>query len=497
LKARRKYRNRLVLGLTVVLLLFGVLRVQAYLSGNSKRFVENRISTALGAQVSIAQLNVTPAWPLFTVALHGIKIHYKNNFQIYLNKLDIACKLGYLSRSSVSGIFTGAEITAPSKIPNLTDLSGQIEMTRQGLTLHSVRAKLLDIPLELEAYITNPAGNPEFDLIVCPQQDRRFAGKLSLKGNIDKFVINGYVKIPPQSEIRIDGNYLEGQIETVVKIQHLPVYTSDLICNLDLKAVLRGEEKYDLLEGRLSSSGTVINHQPFSEFESRFSLDLVSKKLSIQRLIISGHYFLQGDIDLYPPYPAKISLDIQNAPMDNIMLFSQEKPKWTLGDRFSGALAISGSLLKPFCKGKLSAGKGVFKNARYDSIEVNMEGTYPLLPLYNSRIYKPEGNIAIVGALNFEAKNLFQDVKLVSNGNIVWNGWDISRKPYSDLIEMEKELGEEIKIGFKGYIQDETNYGRQDGGEVELEFKVDENQSLKMKMRENEDTLGYEHSVKF
>ena len=76
-------------------------------------------------------------------------------------------------------------------------------------------------------------------------------------------------------------------------------------------------------------------------------------------------------------------------------------------------------------------------------------------------------------------------------------GWKVNRRPDSDLIELGRSLGEELKIGFKAYLEDETNYQQQSDSEVELEFKVDDHRSLKMKMRDDEELLRYEHSIKF
>ena len=497
MKARIKYRNRVFRGLIVILLLFSLWAGTGILPKVFKGFVEDRISLVLGTQVSIERLKLKPMFPLVTLVLRGIRVNYKENLQIYLDELEIDWNPKQFNKALVSGAFTKARIQFPSKIPDLTDLSGQIEMTKQGLSLYSVKAKLLDLPLELEAYITNPLERPRLDLRVRLQRNGKFSAELKLKGDLNTFSITGYLKKTPKGKILLEGSYNREQIKANVQIEHFQIYNSDLICHFNLEARLEGREKYKILKGRLNSDYTVLNHNPFGEFESLFAVDLPARKLFIEKLVIGGNYYIQGEVGLLPDYVMDIDMDIRNAPMEHIAMLSPQKPGWNLGERYNGSLQITGPALKPFCKGRLTAGKGRIRDVSYDSIEVNLAGEYPRLHLNDSKIYKDEGIIGIVGALNFQAKNLFQDVKLVVSGNMAVMGWDIKRRPYSDLIEMERELGEEFKIGFKAYLEDETLYEQQSENEMELELKVDERQSLKMRIRDDEELLGYEHSIEF
>ncbi|MCK4423459.1 MAG: hypothetical protein KAV18_05245 [Candidatus Omnitrophica bacterium] len=497
MKARIKYRNRVFRGLIIIFLLFVFWAGTNVLPKILKGFIEDRISLALGTQVSIERLKLKPVFPLVTLVLQGIRVNYKKNLQVYLDELEIACNPKQFNKALVSGAFTKARIHSSSKIPDLTDLSGQIEMTKQGLSLYSVKAKLLDLPLELEAYITNPLERPRLDLRVRLQRNEELRAGLKLKGDLNTFSITGYMKKIPKGKILLEGSYNREQIKANVQIEHFQIYNSDLVCHFNLEAILEGQEKYKILKGKLHSDYTVLNHNPFSEFESLFAVDLPRRKLFIEKLVIGGNYYMQGAIGLLPDYLMDIDLDIRNAPMEHITMLSPQKPGWNLGDRYSGSLRITGPALKPFCKGRLTAGKGRIRDMPYDSIEVNLAGEYPRLHLDDSKIYKEEGRIGIVGALNFQAKNLFQDVRLVVSGNMAVLGWDIKRRPYSDLIEMDRDLGEELKIGFRAYLEDETLYEQQSENEMELELKVDESQSLKMRIRDDEELLGYEHSIKF
>jgi hypothetical protein len=84
----------------------------------------------------------------------------------------------------------------------------------------------------------------------------------------------------------------------------------------------------------------------------------------------------------------------------------------------------------------------------------------------------------------------------------MWDGWDIS-KNNKDELDMIKNVGEKMKVGFKTRVRDSVpsyyNYynNKENHEEMSLEYKLQDKQSFKIKLNEDEEFFGIEHKAKF
>ena len=95
--------------------------------------------------------------------------------------------------------------------------------------------------------------------------------------------------------------------------------------------------------------------------------------------------------------------------------------------------------------------------------------------------------------------NLFDDIKLVSDDNaITWDELNTAQSQYSQEITMTKKLTDDMSIDFKKVIgEGRIDESLRDHDEVQFEYKLHPNESLKMMMGQDGSFLGLEHKDKF
>ena len=81
---------------------------------------------------------------------------------------------------------------------------------------------------------------------------------------------------------------------------------------------------------------------------------------------------------------------------------------------------------------------------------------------------------------------------------VVWQGWDITKqRSDSGELNMEKDIGEDFKLNFKTFVNDETNPRELNERELEFGYKLKGDKQLKMRLKEKEELLSVEQRMKF
>ncbi|MEA3560404.1 MAG: hypothetical protein U9R31_01340, partial [Candidatus Omnitrophota bacterium] len=160
---------------------------------------------------------------------------------------------------------------------------------------------------------------------------------------------------------------------------------------------------------------------------------------------------------------------------------------------------LSGPLANPEVKGRFESKNGFLtKLGNYDSMNVNLNGNAKFLTIHESRIYRGKGSFTVDGEINFEKKNIFEDIKVTAkSGILVWSGWEVSREKAGHEVRLGRDIGEDFRINFKTYLDEKTNSYHTGEHEVELEYMLSNEKSFKMRMKEDENFLGLEHKIKF
>ena len=183
--------------------------------------------------------------------------------------------------------------------------------------------------------------------------------------------------------------------------------------------------------------------------------------------------------------------------MGDLNLFVESRKKRDMGGKFSGSIKINGPIDAPNLKGALRARKGNIENfVEYETINVNLDGRYPVIFFSNSEILSKDGyRYTLEGRVDFSRVNILKEAKLVSEkGKIVWGGWMVAKEKEESRLEVRKEISNGLSVGFKTPVGEEET---EDKNEVEIEYKIKKRESIKVKLKEDEGFIGVEHKEKF
>lgn len=238
--------------------------------------------------------------------------------------------------------------------------------------------------------------------------------------------------------------------------------------------------------------------------ESRL-LNILSKfeyakdKLRIVFLKFGDSYFLKGTVGLNSPNSVDLNLKIVRANIRDLATIARVKDADAIFGIMEGEFFIKGTFRDLVSKGSLAGRNGRIGLVHYDSANINFEGFGPILRIVDSRVRQGQGSMALEGLIdlrNIGKENLYNSIRVSADESAYsWNGWGITKNGSSEL-GLERDVSEEFKVSFKTSVQEEPlpDYGTKD--EVRLEYKMG-NESIKMKLKEDEEFFGVEKSLRF
>lgn len=431
------------------------------------------------------------------------------NGQIQVGQEAIRCSL-------LKGNALGAEVNLKGVIAELNRIDKQVDLT---LNLDGNWAngfcRIQDSLPELSVIgAFNLKGNKKLD----------FTGRLLTDAqglNFKNFLINNLYLLNAGINFSKKEGYLiledenrDDILETVfslysdysflnqTKLNHIKLFGHDLRTSI----VVMGnslESEPGVLSGYIATSGTIIDYNPVGELEMVFNTS--GDTFTIGSLKLGDSYQLSGNIGLSRPYPLDLNLKVTQARVSDLSILVKNKNGGTFSGQFDGQLKLSGSLPNNLeVNGHLEAGEGNIGTFKYEAANINFKGTGSAIYFEGSRIFRPgEGKYLTLGGFIDLAKlgrgSLLQDLKVSSDEKtIIWSGWDITKKPADTKLSFQKDVGEEFKVGFSTFINDETASDIKKGKDaVEIQYNLSQKQSLKLKLRENEEILGIEQRIEF
>lgn len=146
----------------------------------------------------------------------------------------------------------------------------------------------------------------------------------------------------------------------------------------------------------------------------------------------------------------------------------------SLAGRVSGEVRITGPQNEVKIEAKLTAKKGKVAGIMFNSAKINLEGIWPILRFNDSQINDIGGIVyQLKGQFNLRELSDFRCpehkvVVYLANNAIRFQDWVIKRK--------EDNKGQDY---------------------VEAEYSLQKNQALKMRIKNEEETLAWEKKVKF
>jgi len=208
-------------------------------------------------------------------------------------------------------------------------------------------------------------------------------------------------------------------------------------------------------------------------------------------------------VDLSKRYNTDFTLTINNLSLGWLLLgLGAKDPSAILTGTVNGKLDFKGSIEKLRSNIQLDIRKGTIAGLDFDNLSAHMKGEGPIIRIEDSRITRQSGYFALAGEMDLRKMgktNLFNNIKIITDERaITWDGLNVTKIQGMQEVKMEKKLSDDINIDFKKFVADEkVDESSRYGDEVQLEYKLQPNDSLKMMVGAERDFFGFEHKDKF
>lgn len=166
----------------------------------------------------------------------------------------------------------------------------------------------------------------------------------------------------------------------------------------------------------------------------------------------------------------------------------------------SGQFKITGETESPLIELKVDIENAEFGDMKFDVAYLNIKGT-GAGPLYlqHSMVYYKEVPAELSGYIDPKAKDIFRNIEIrPSADNIMLEGINIVKESGDEVVTFGKDINENISIKLKSIVSsDPEENGVEKKPELEVEYKLQDNKNLMIKVQENEGTIGVKQKVQF
>jgi hypothetical protein len=302
--------------------------------------------------------------------------------------------------------------------------------------------------------------------------------------------------------ISLDLNFLnDGYLSSELHIEALNL--KGLIISGDIFIKGRFADREDTGKttfiGKLFSDNISIDSAPFMPVKALF--EITGDTLEINSLSLGKAYELKGRVGLKAPFESDLRLDIKRADIkDLVLMVKKKKPLIAMG-MMNGVFYIKGNLSNIYSNGILESRNGRAGKIDYDIATIRIEGFGPIINIVDSKLKWGKSLLTVDGYMDLRTMdkgNLFDGLRVKSDmKTIVWDGWDIDQKG-KDGLSMSKDISDNMRVGFKAFAREPLTPYRdtENPEEMSLEYKLGA-ERLKMKLKDNEEFFGIEHSVRF
>lgn len=302
--------------------------------------------------------------------------------------------------------------------------------------------------------------------------------KCIFKGDLD-FMQNNFaleLNFKEKEKLAVELNFLpDDKFILKSKLDHIQLLNSYLTTELisEGSVIKNNKGQVEGLNGEIKTNYSLLNFKPISEISGYF--ELTKSYINIFSLLW-GNLRVSGKINFDNQPRLDLSVDVIDMDINELAeLLGADLGNLSVSGLVNGKVKIDGLISSPQIKGQLRVANGNIDTLEYNEIVINIEGMYPLLKFIDSNIFEREGYVyALTGSFNVEELDNINSsshkIKLtpLSNDDFSWQEWKLRRQ--------------------KSYSQD---------GALELEYKLKEDQPFKMRLRDDEEILSLEHSVKF
>ena len=303
-------------------------------------------------------------------------------------------------------------------------------------------------------------------------------------------------------DIFLDSSFLNNDyVFSKLKIEDADLKGVKVSADIIVKGQLIRDKEGKIIgfSGKLFSRDIVLNSKSFDV--ARMSFRIIENELEVETLRLGNSYGLKGRLSLVPPFETYFRVEIMRADMREVGPIAKIKNSNVMLGIVKGFFHIKGNLSNNlFSEGILESRNGKIGLVGYDLATVRFEGFGPIINIVDSSI--GNGALTMEGYIDLRdisEGDLFDGLKIKSDvKTIVWDDWDITKKG-TDKLSMTKDISDNMRVGFKTMAREPftTYYDTERPEEMSLEYKIGSEENIKMRLRENDNFFGVEHSVKF
>ncbi len=315
---------------------------------------------------------------------------------------------------------------------------------------------------------------------------------------IDEGIIISFNDENQDSKVKVIAKFLKSDFDIAVKLKHINFKNVDIVTELNLSGRIKTKDDSGLVvEGEISSRNSILDYKPIKELNGSYQIS--NDLLEILSLKMDDNLALFGQVSLKPPYLVDLDLIARFDSLDEINPPLSIFEGLLTAQGVEGEFKLVGPIKNPDVKGWLKTGSGFLKGlGDYQKMSLNLKGKGKILKVIDSKFYHEEGSLTIDGEIDLANENIFDDLKPgMDGGMLVWKDWKVTGDKKSSEVKLSKDIGDEFRINFKAYLNDETGLSNNDNSQIELEYELDDSESIKMQIKKDESFLAVERSFQF
>jgi len=357
-------------------------------------------------------------------------------------------------------------------------------------------------------------------------KNNKAAGFVKLDGDLDDLRLKGYVNFAGSERMDFTGRIKQnrfdldaklaggsfsaqcsisetGELVANIKTSRFSLYGLDIACDAVLKsriAATRGGTR-SYAEGEFEIKNLIINDDPSLGVKAFYRM--TDSLLEITDINFGGGLSGRGNIWLKSPFNVDALLLANNVNLNRLFLRLGAKDAGSvLSGMLNGRLEVKGVMRNLKSNIHLEIRKGTLSTLNFDYLNANLKGDGPLLRIEDSKITRESGYFGLTGEMDLRKigrASLFEQLKLSSDDRaITWDGWNSKQVQDVQEFSMKKRINDDIDLNFRKFVNDvKIDESLRDTDEVQLDYKLHSNSSLKMVVGQNKDFFGFEHKDKF
>ena len=464
--------------LIVSAILFVEDRIEAFVP-EMKNFAESKIEGALGGRIKLSIGDVEGG------LLHPLTF---NDINIENGK-----GLAVLPSLKISSIKTSYR---------LWDLLGTRAISRLLAGISRFDVNFITVNKEISGFVrfTNNSG----ELTAKGYVNLSSGEKLDFSGKIKDGVYDVTV-MPKRGIFKARGSVSrEGSFDANFKVYHIDIGGYDLVCDGILKSdiVTAGREvRKTAVQGTIETKNCVLNYKPFLNLKAAYRIadgSLTVSDLSLSD-IIKGH----GTFQLREPFNTNAALTINNLSLSWLALaLGAKNASSVVSGTINAKCDFKGPMANLRSNIEMEVRKGTIATLGFETLSAHLKGDGPVIRIDDSRITRESGYFVLAGDMDLRKMgktSMFANLRLVGDDKaITWDGWDTSKVQNVREVTMKKKITDDIGLDFKKFTSENViDESLKYTDEVQLEYKLHPNDSLKIMVGQDKDFLGIEHKDKF